>query len=751
MDAEFAEVSGEAVAIDDLAVIRAQDFASLLRGEATPNASLHGCFRLVSGVETVVLDLSPTVPQRPAKDIKLLERVAVTFRKEDDWYPDVRALRKDFPRERVLHLNQGIPADEQPSLCLFAESWPETRLSLTANDLLFRIQDWFDGTANGELHRLDQPLEPAFLVQSQPVVLDPSVLTVIREGENFQLELDLVKSEAGEVLVTRRPDRLLKAELYDGYVICLKSELHDHSVMNAAPKSFHELNEMVQGIGIDLIAEVQTKLLALGDEERKRFRFLVLVLLLLRQRNSEEPPIPELAVFLCTSHSSNSNLNDLLYDLGLAGDTYKPERTGQSTEASYKTVRFELTPETARLFNGASEFNPRLFAVGAGAIGSQVIANSVRSGFTSWHVVDSDFLLPHNLVRHELPGYWIGHAKATALAVELNSLFTESVVGGEVADVLKALPETSQAKFDEAEAIVDLSASLAVSRCLAVDMRSTAPRCSVFVSPTGRDLVLLGEDANRLHRLDSIEAQYYRAIVQNPKLDGHLDKAKVHGSCRDITTVVSQELMGLHAAQGSRALRLWLEGKEALALVVRAKEGTLDLSTVKIELGTPVLVGQLGGWTIYSDGLLLEELRQQREAQLPNETGGVLLAHFDVQRRTAYVCHQIPAPPDSFQQPTVYIRGSAGLSQEYERVRSVSGKGLAYIGEWHSHPDGVSCSPSSVDLLAGAWLAQESRLTSLPGLMLIVGAEDTTCWVLCEQTMDEGAPVHLFLNWGKTA
>lgn len=746
MEDDFVSITGQPVAREELVIQRAREFAALVGGGATPNVILHGCSRSEDGRESVVIDVWPTVPQRPAQDIKRVERVSVSFRSKDDRYPDVRALRKDFPRDRVLHLNQGIPADEQPSLCLFAESWPDARLSLTANDLVFRIQDWFDGTANGKLHRPDQPLEPAFLSIRRPVVLDPSILEKVRDGEAFQLELDMVKSEAGEVLVTRRPDRLVKASLADGYVVCLTSKPHDHSIMNVAPRTFHDLNEMVQPIGIDLIGEVQKKLFALGDG-RKRFKILYLFLVLLRKREGSDKPVPELAAFLCVPEAQNPNLDDLLRDLGMDNGTFKEERTGQNSEVVYMSVRFELTPEMARNYSGASDLNPKLFAVGAGAIGSQLIANSVRSGFTSWHVLDSDHLLPHNLVRHELPGYWIGHPKATSLATDLNSLFNEPVVQGVVADILEDIPEESRAKLLDAEAIVDLSASLAVSRSLAVDLDAQAPRCSVFVSPSGRDLVFLGEDPNREFRLDSIESQYYRAIASDPALAGHLEGANVFGSCRDITSVISQEMMGLHAVQGTRALRFWLNEQTPLALVARTQNDALDISSVPIELGKPIHVGELGGWNIFTDEMLLEVLRSQRERSLPHETGGVLLAHFDVQRHNVYVCHQIPAPPDSVKQPTVYIRGSEGLSSENDRIRKATGNGLAYIGEWHSHPDGAACSPSEDDILAGAWLAQETRLTSMPGLMLIVGQCDATCWMLCQRDMEADAPVHLSLCW----
>ena len=47
--------------------------------------------------------------------------------------------------------------------------------------------------------------------------------------------------------------------------------------------------------------------------------------------------------------------------------------------------------------------------MGAGALGSQVIITLARSGFGNWTIVDEDDLLPHNLARHALNGFYVGH------------------------------------------------------------------------------------------------------------------------------------------------------------------------------------------------------------------------------------------------------------------------------------------------------------------------------------------------------
>ena len=54
---------------------------------------------------------------------------------------------------------------------------------------------------------------------------------------------------------------------------------------------------------------------------------------------------------------------------------------------------------------------------------------------------------------------------------------------------------------------------------------------------------------------------------------------------------------------------------------------------------------------------LLAKLSSLREPKLPNETGGVLLGSFDVERRILYIADALPSPPDSEEWPTLYIRG----------------------------------------------------------------------------------------------
>jgi hypothetical protein len=753
MTPTYWEVAGEIIPSDLLSIDRAREFTFLILSDATPNARVVETRKNWKGREVVVVEVRPTVPQKPSIPIHRIERVSVEFGIDDAWYPDVRALRTDFPRERVLHLNGGIPSSEPVSLCLFSQSWADVKLTLTANELLFRIQNWFDDSAKGSLHRDDQPLEPAFLARPVPLVVSPTLLDKMTL-ESSQLDLLMVESPAGNVYIQQRGDRRPTGIVNAALVLAMVSEPHEHFVINDGPRTLEELHMQLEPVGIDLLDLVQKKLLGLGEEARK-YGLMVFLILLQRKRHAGSEPEPELAAFFCMSKDAQANgIRGIFRELGFtSSDSFDKTKRGQNVPVMYLSVRFELTPATASDYSGNEEVDASLIAVGAGAIGSQLVMNAVRGGMTNWHLIDDDFLLPHNLVRHSLTGDWIGHPKVVGVACESNNMFDKPCVKATIADVLNPGDKAAEVNsaLESATAIIDLSASVAVARHLTREALSSAPRCSIFISPSGNDLVFLGEDRYRRDRLDSIEAQYYRALLTEPKLKGHLLGGSSVGSCRAMTSRVPQHMVAIHSAQGLRTLRTWLKDRSSRATVVRAVDASLEFRQVDIPIGSLIEIGCIGGWMVISDSIFLDTLQVQREDSLPNETGGVLLAHVDAQRKTLYVCHQIPAPEDSERQPTVYIRGASGLAQEYARVRAESLNGLAYIGEWHSHPNGCECSPSQEDLLAGAWLAEQTRPTSLPGLMLIVGERNQTCWMLCSQPTDCEAPILLSLTWKDVA
>jgi integrative and conjugative element protein (TIGR02256 family) len=419
----------------------------------------------------------------------------------------------------------------------------------------------------------------------------------------------------------------------------------------------------------------------------------------------------------------------------LSADT---EKRGECVEVALLNPTATLSRDSAARYNGFRCRDGRqIAAVGAGAIGSQVFLNLMRAAYGEWDIIDKDLMLPHNEARHGLYGPVAGASKAETLAFYANHTIDGSPIARAiVADVLNPGEMAAQLResFERAEVIFDFSASVAVARHLAHGVDSPARRASLFINPRGTDLVMLVEDARRKVPLDALEMQYYRFLMEEPALQEHLRRdegARIRyaHSCRDVSGTISQEQVALHAAVGSRALRLAVESEDAAIAVWQAGE---DGSVRALRASpSPAVVEKRGDWTIRTDERLLEKTRALRSEKLPNETGGVLIGSFNTQHRIVYVADALPAPVDSREQWTGFIRGFHGLTESVERIEKITASQLTYIGEWHSHPPGHGATPSDdYDRKLFEWLRAKMAADGLPPLMLIVGDRSRYGWYL---------------------
>ncbi len=421
---------------------------------------------------------------------------------------------------------------------------------------------------------------------------------------------------------------------------------------------------------------------------------------------------------------------------GSLGFLIPPDRTGRGADIDLVPLNpcWELTPGTASSMSEVStSSDDRFVAVGVGALGSQVIMNLARAGFGQWSLVDDDVLMPHNLVRHALDGNYVGRDKASAVACSANTIVGgSSRFAGLRGAISSHAPHTGPIADALAAAamIVDMSASVEVARALAIEVTSMARRASLFLSPTGRDLVLLAEDPARSCALDSLEMQYYRAVVSDARLKDHLavpGQRRYGSSCRDVSSLMPQTRVGLHASIGTDALQTLSRGSAAAIIVWR----TTDAGEVqRLDLpATTTTTMRIGAWTVVLDTGILDALEARRARKLPNETGGPLLGSFDHERHRLYVAETLPSPPDSQEWTVGYVRGREGLEEQVTKVTDVTHGMLEYIGEWHSHPAGRSALPSPTDMELFAWLTAVMRREGLPATMLVFGEAGVTCCV----------------------
>ncbi|OGQ94912.1 MAG: hypothetical protein A2284_18900 [Deltaproteobacteria bacterium RIFOXYA12_FULL_61_11] len=745
MSSPFFDVGGEPIEPEELCVQKSRDLALKLRAGRIDFASFVVC-RKDADAEWVVFDVDVEVSQVPLHPIRASERIAARFDAQDATFPIVYALRRDFPR--VPHLNLHI--EEYPrSLCLYDERYEDIKRTWTAPRFVHRVREWLALNARGELHQGDQPLEPLLGEHAGHIVLPRSAWDATDAPQRLFVTCRDARQRLFLIAKTEPPS---DGAALDMLASVHRTPPHTHGVIHRRPRSLADLASILAGTGLDLLEEVRERIkewhattpAILGA------RLLLVIVVPMRREDEGEPERVETWAFYLGDATANHGASaDLrirylgqrigLWDVfeGEVAGLLQPdaEKRGDDVAVDVLNVSSDLTRSMAAFLNGDdAPAKLRVAAVGAGALGSQAILHLARSGFGQWTLVDHDQLMPHNAARHALDGHFIGCNKAEGLAFVANSIVGENLFLALPRDVLCAGEgsEDLARVMREADTILDVSTSVAVARTLACDVDSNARRASLFMTPSGKDLVLIAEDQDRRFPLDALEMQYYRAAIDEPALEGHFgekqSRRRYGQSCRDITSTLPQHMVALHAAIAAGALRERLRDSGPLIAVWRAE---LDGSVRRIAASTrPVIRLQAGGWEVVTDEGLLDRLSALREQKLPNETGGVLLGSFDVERSILYIADALPSPPDSEEWPTLYIRGSKGLRDAVDNVQQTTHGMIEYVGEWHSHPRGACTAASHDDLEVFAWLTSLMEADGLPAVMMIVGDPGrTSCYV----------------------
>lgn len=730
---------GESINANDLKLSRAQAVTRYVGDGRYQFGRLVDLRRDSAAVETVILELDLEIPQQPTFSIRPLELVALRFHPDDRGIPAVLALRPDFPKTP----HQNLTIEEYPkSLCLYDQPWSTLKMRWTAARFVERVREWMALSARGELHGEDQPLEPMLLNWESRLVLPSGVFRDLKEGSLVRLFVDVVSDKPqGGVLLARALNESPRDTKSARFVATLlKCQPQEHGVIRRTPRSLEDLHAFSNAAGLNLKRDLQT-LLKSWREERDIHEARLIILLWLPKTRNAGAAVEDSDLWAFANHLTIRELGKLLNAwavegksvLPLLGDAV-PDADCSKAQISLLNPHWTLTPKSAARANGLEgPVEEKIVAVGAGALGSQVLMNFARCGYGEWTVVDEDLLLPHNLARHTLDGLATGVPKAAAVAHQMHSI-CRTPTKFIIADVLdpQGGAEDLQAAIAGAKCVLDLSASVPVARALARTVPGVARAASLFLNPAGTEVVLLAEDSKRTLRLDHLEHQFYRAILNEPGLATHFEhergKTRYAHSCRDISGTLPQHLASLHAAIGSKAVRDAL-GQPGATMKVWKADADLQVLANTIQ-PADVEERTVGGWTVSTDATFRRRLLELRQAKLPNETGGVLLGSFDLERKIVYLVDTIPSPPDSKEWPTLYIRGAADLAPAVDRVSERTAGMLQYVGEWHSHPRGVPPLPSGDDCTVFAWLTELMDRDGFPAIM-IIASDDCLATYVC--------------------
>jgi hypothetical protein len=715
----------------------ARGMAALLKSDSYFGGTLFVCrggHAKYPDDNLLIIDLEIELGQRKlANDIKAVERVGITFAGHSS-LPSVYPLREDFPSD-VPHLNLTW-GDEPRSLCLFEMPTEEALRLATPFVLIERVRFWMRETAYGKLHGDDQPLDPLIMSAGQVIVLPTPVL-----GDDSQIFYAFRKSNhdgcPAFLVPASQADTAMWGYGKNGFsAICLTTRPLPHGRIRSVPRNVAELLAIYSELDCDLLGALQTAFREWLSNPELGLLMKQSCLILVStpiERSPGQIGRHSVKAFLtsCTSEELALGVGSLSSAGGFTGPLFGKAPT-DIVIADLKRFSFTVAdvhhPFGRAMGRAASGLiqdegsTSTVTLIGAGAIGSQVAMTAARMGVGQWTIVDPDHLMPHNLARHALGPEYVGWAKAEALATAIRDLLggdSATPLFGKINDGL-----ISEKALDGANLIIDASASVQVGRWLAIASAHSGRTVSVFMNPSGKDLVILREGVNRTPRLDHVEMSYYWWLANDSGLETHLADGRVgmfpSGGCRTASLSLPQTNIGVLSSIAVKRVLLDALPVEASIEIWKSFELGTTVSKKEADKFREVAIGS---WTVAVSEHVIEGIMKARKAAGALETGGILVGSWDRVRRRAYIVGHYDPPPDSIHSATGFVRGSVGVFQTLKSVEFRTAQNLTYVGEWHTHPPGFTSRPSRDDRTLLRWIEEVLIFLDVPSLMMIAGRD----------------------------
>lgn len=729
---EFHVPAGEKVTPEELTLEKSRSLVSAI--DASDCWHLHDVYqRLENDVvceEAIVAEVTcDSIPSRNKTGIEYREVIEFKVAPGRLQMPSTIALRKTFPE--TAHQNVA-PQEDPRDLCLYFEDSSVALRHWTAERHLKRTAWWLENTAKETLHPADQPVEGLFLESPHELVVPHDALNPDQDTELFIV--GYVKREKGLTYIAdyQKTKENLRPEIF-----VLHSPPIVHGRIENLPFNLVDLLDYFSQRGADLKSILKEKIYNIVPEEgvdklqQECPTLLVVITPLCREVDGEIEKHQTSAFLSWTNYQKMGEaLNVLSNHEELRCNRFIDLGDQSLDRADLANIKLEplhllknVNARSQRYQSNSPSVGPNGAIVGVGALGSTILEAFCRSGWGEWLAMDKDHLRPHNLTRHIAYRYLIGEHKAKAVSWILNQATEPGRITPSVIDAENCEVEEIEELLSNKDLVVDVSTTLGYPR-RASEIDALPRHASCFLTPNGYSSALLVEDSARSIRLASLEAQYYRGILNSGWGDNHIgDLPKSFwsgGSCRDISFQLGYSRVLSHAGVLTESLMNLTEN----ASIQIFSENDHHERTVHEVRVFPSIQQQLGNRTVYFDEGLIEKLSTVRQNRLPNETGGILVGYHDLLLNAVFIVDALIAPPDSEEARSYFIRGVEGLTDWMDEIKRKTAGEVEYIGEWHSHPPNHSADASGEDLAQLLWLSREMAKDGLPAYSLIVGDND---------------------------
>lgn len=692
-----------------------------------------------NNIEIIILNLKcASIKSRNSIGILNREPLAILYLEFLQDHPfRVAPIRENFP-EDILHMNFPIGLIPK-TMCLYFEPWKEIERTWNPESFLNRIQWWMLETSKGTLHANDQELERPYFISKYQLLL-PNSIENFKSTEKYNAILDL-------------ENNLIRTTQGSGQGNCNLINLEIDPIMHTrvfpTPQNLKELEEQFQKRSSSILNILKNEILKLTPPtglpkfDRNNLTFILLNFLRFDSfGNLMDKPdsfgfvilksIGELGNLLGILHLSPTDSNNF-YHIGILYENEKSNNLGNNLLSDIEIEPIDiikpLDSKFANLMSGISKDDASFsgILIGVGSLGSTLADIWSKCGWGQWKLVDNDRVSAHNVFRHLAKEKDIGRNKAELVAELMKNNFSNNQY-----NVFSSVEEFNISNFNEVDGgskdvdlIVDASASNYLLRDLSNSENS--PRsCSLFFNQTGSGGVLFLEDKERTKRLDFLELNYYRVLIQEEWgenfLQNNNSKVRVGASCSDLSVVLSYEKVVLLSSSLSGLLRTKLKSNDASLNVLKLDSESGNMDSYSIDLFEQRRE-KVRDWDIVYDTFIENKISRLRIEHLPAETGGIIIGYIDNKIKSIYIVDITESPPDSKSSTTEFVRGTDGLNEYLQKVRTRTSNNCDYIGEWHSHPVGSSSNPSQTDLTSLTEFAEIMKTDGLPILMIIIGED----------------------------
>jgi hypothetical protein len=725
----------------ELRLTRAQAIASAIARH--PDYSIVRCSRHANKgvIEVLVVDVEcHAVPPNNSPGIDFPERLALMVPEKREELIEVIALRKGFPR--LMHQN-ARPPGWPPSLCLYFEPIRAITRTWTAENFLQRIQIWLEKSARGELHAADQPVEQMFFTAPHELILPWNVDALLKliPAPVFEIIAGPQRAEGETYFLHQRQQAGQKDSPPGISLIHLTLPAVVHGRLEADPPTLGELAEMLNTRAVDLLQVLKDAIYERVDDGGVPAALDptgTIMLLHMPITRADGQPVERIARRGYLVEHGALKLGELTGTLffDLEKKKYYRELTvgflAQVEQPAWKKLTITaieairgLDRQSARLQSGILDEGPTGTVVGVGALGATLLDLWVRSGWGQWTVVDNDHVKPHNLVRHPADQRHIGLSKEQ-VAVQRHAEVMNGAgkIAGVHADACEFVDGKPLPCIQTADLVVDVSTTLDYPRLMST-RDDVGRHASIFLTPRANGSVILLEDAKRSSRARTLEAQYYRAVIEQhwgaDHLAGNNGTYWSGAGCRDISMIMPYTAVVAHAGLLAEQLRMLVAAPDAAIRVWTRNVADGSITAQVVSISDERVIG-LDDMDLFIDNGVVEKMHRLRESQLPNETGGILLGYHDLNVNAIVVVDALAAPPDSQSGPDSFERGVQGVSDAAKEAHRRTAGVVGYIGEWHSHPPGHGADPSGDDFYQLVYLALGMSHDGLSAVSLIVGA-----------------------------